>query len=89
MLPEPTTVFDGYGALLSKTDKMKAHAANNHRKKLRQLNGTVGNGFLQFDFPKSFEIDNVQVNGENMDVFFLGNQVNANTKTYIVCNFVM
>ncbi len=76
-MPEPSTVFDGYGGLLSKTDKMKAHARNDHRKRLRQLNGTVGNGFLQFDFPKNFEMDSVLVNGENLDVFFVGNQVSS------------
>jgi hypothetical protein len=41
----------------------------------QELNGLMGQGFLEKRFPKDVDISEVVVSPVTMDVFFLGNQV--------------
>lgn len=72
VLPEPSTAFDGYGELLTREQLEKSHAPV---ERLRQLNATLGVGFPEYEFPENFEMEDVVVNPNTLDVFFLGNQV--------------
>ncbi|CAL8116875.1 unnamed protein product [Orchesella dallaii] len=40
-----------------------------------ELNGLLGNGHLEYEFPPTFHMTKVVVNPEPLDLFFLGNQV--------------
>jgi len=46
------------------------------------INGSLGEGFLEKQFPGTFKMTAVKVNPASMDVFFIGNEVRTNNMLF-------
>jgi len=71
VLPELLNSVDGYGHIV-KENVMELIPGD---QTLKELSVKYSDGFVDFDFPVSFDIKNVVVNVDTNDVFFLGNQL--------------
>lgn len=79
VLPDPPDIFDGYGVPMTR-EQIEDHTEIKVSL-LNAINSTIGEGFSDFRFPPGFELTDIVVAGDTLDIFFLGNQVMHNMRT--------